>query len=126
MLLGDVRSVSTAFDLRRLENVTRFVESLKSNLKYAELKSIASRAHIGAVQKRADVDDDRFLLISEVCASLRCAKTKVYQLVKEGKLEAVRMPGIRIEESELRAFIERSKTGVARRRRSFSGSLRGR
>ncbi len=64
----------------------------------------------------------KLLKVSEVCAVLRCKKSKVYQLVKDGLLEVVRIPGIRVEETVLLAFIDQRRSGASRQRRKYNSA----
>lgn len=51
----------------------------------------------------------KLLLPSEVAATLRCSLSTVYNLLERGQLVGSRCPGWRVKESDLDAYIERTR-----------------
>lgn len=49
------------------------------------------------------------LTVSEVAKALKVNRNFVYKLIKDGELEAVRIGSIKVRESALERYIERSK-----------------
>jgi hypothetical protein len=64
-------------------------------------------------------DAPKLLNSAEACAALRISLTKFYELVASGELAVIRIPSptnrrqeLRIEPSEIAAFIERNRVGT--------------